>query len=187
MTTLVLGIILFLGIHLLRWTPARAPLVARLGEGPWKGLFSLIALAGLGLMIWGLIMTRSGPDAARIIFNPPEWGRHATMALVLLGFISLAISFHKGRLKQILKHPMSIGFALWAAGHLISNGNLSEILFFGTFLALALLDIVISTARGKVPVFVPKPNHDLISIVAGLVLFFAFLWLHPMLFGVAIV
>jgi uncharacterized membrane protein len=186
MTTLVLGIILFLGVHILGWTPVRPALVARLGEGPWKGGFGIVALAGLGLMIWGLVMVRSNPEAIQVVYTPPSWARHATMALVLLGFVSLAISSHKGRLKKVLRNPMSIGIGLWAIGHLIANGNLHEVLFFGAFLLLAALDIVISTAQGKVPVYAVKPRHDLISIVAGVVLFFIFLWLHPYIIGVPV-
>jgi uncharacterized membrane protein len=189
MNTLLLGIVIFLGAHLftLLAKPARARLASRLGEGPYKGAFALVSLVGLALMIWGLVITRSGAEPVAQLYEPPTWGRHAAMLLVLLGFLSLAISFHKGRLKLWLKHPMSIGFGLWAIGHLLANGALSEVLFFGTFLALAALDIGLSTARGKEPHFMPKPRHDFTSIAAGVLLFLIFLWLHPYLIGVAVV
>jgi len=189
MGVLYLGIVLFLGAHLFTMLakPARDRLAARLGEGPYKIAFAVVSLAGLGLMIWGLVIARSGIEDVSVVYDPPPWGRHVAMLLVLLGFLSLAVSFHKGRLKLWLKNPMSIGFALWATGHLFANGTLAEVLFFGAFLLLALADIVVSTLRGKQPVFTPKPRHDFISVAAGLVLFFVFLFLHPYLIGVAVV
>ena len=186
MNTLILGMAIFFGAHALPIIGLNAPLKQKLGANAYKGLFAIVSLVGLGLMIWGFIMARSGPDAARIVFNPPDWGRHATMLLVLLAFISLAVFAHKGRLKLWLRHPMSIGVALWAAGHLFANGNLSEVLFFGGFLALALADIAVGLARGARPDITPKPAHDIIAPLAGVFLYGVFLWLHPMLFGVSV-
>jgi uncharacterized membrane protein len=186
MQTLILGMVVFYGAHALPLVGLSAPLKERLGGNAYKSLFAVVALVGLALMVWGFVMARSGPDAARIVYNPPEWGRHVTMLLVLLALISLAVYGHKGRLKLWLRHPMSIGVALWAAGHLFSNGNLSEVLFFGGFLALALADIGVGLARGTRPEFTPKPLHDLIAVVAGVVLYFVFLWLHPMVIGMSV-
>jgi uncharacterized membrane protein len=190
MNILYLGIAVFLGAHLftLLAKPARAGLVASLGEGPWKLAFTAVSLIGLGLMIWGLAAVRSGSEPVVMLYEPPTWGRHAAMLLVLLAFLSLAISLHKGRLKLALKHPMSIAFGLWAIGHLLANGSQAEVLFFGAFLLLAVLDIVVSTARGHVASFIPKPRHDVISIGAGVLMYLVFLYLlHPLLIGVAVV
>lgn len=188
MGMLYLGVVLFLGAHLftILARPQRDALFSRLGEGPYKIAFTIVTLVGLGLMIWGFTVARGAADVP-MVYYPPSWGRHVAMLLVLLGFLSLAISLHKGRLKLLLRNPMSIGFALWASGHLFANGSLPEVVLFGTFLVLALVDIAVSTARGKVPAVTPKPRHDLISIAAGLVLYFVFLYLHPILFGVAVV
>lgn len=187
---LYLGIVVFLGVHLftLLAKPARAQLAAALGEGPWKLVVTGLSLAGVGLMVWGLVAVRSGSEPIETLYEPPAWGRHVAMLLVLLAFLSLAIALHKGRLRLALKHPMSIAFALWAVGHLFANGSKAEVLFFGTFLLLAVLDIVVSTARGRVARFVPKPRHDMISIGAGVVMYLVFLYLlHPLLIGVAVV
>jgi uncharacterized membrane protein len=187
MTTLILGMIILFGGHLALYTSLRAKLVASLGEKPFKGAFTLVALIGLGLMIWGYAMTRSGPEAANILYWPPAWARHAAMLLVLLAFVSLAASFHKGHLKLWLRQPQSIGIALWATAHLLANGKVAAVLFFGGFLGLALIDIAVSTARGKVPHYVPKPRHDLIAVVAGLILFgFFLLVFHPLVLNVPI-
>ena len=187
MTTLIIGMIILFGGHLALYTPLRPALKARLGEGPFKGLFTLLSLIGLGLMIWGYAMTRSGPEAANILYWPASWTRHAAMLLVLLAFIALAASFHKGRLKLWLRQPQSIAIALWATAHLLANGKLAAVLFFGGFLGLALLDIAVSTARGEVPRYVPKPSHDLIALAAGLILYgFFLLVFHPFVLNVPI-
>lgn len=188
MTTLIAGMIILFGAHLALYTPLSPALKARLGERPFKGIFTLVSLVGLGLMIWGYSMTRSGPEAANILYWPAGWTRHAAMLLVLLAFISLAASFHKGRLKLWLRQPQSIGIALWAGAHLLANGKVSAVLFFGGFLGLALVDIAVSTARGNVPHYVPKPRHDLIAAAAGLILFgFFLLVFHPFVLNVPIV
>ena len=189
MVILLAGVILFLGVHLFSYArDARARLLARLGEGPYKGVYSLISGLGLGLMIWGYVLTRAGPSAADVLYWPPSWGRHATMLLVLLGMICIGIYLHKGRLKLWLRNPMSIGVALWAGGHLLSNGEMASVILFGSFLLYALIDILVNTARGTVPSFMPKPRHDLISIVTGLVLYAFFLFVfHPYVLNVPIV
>lgn len=189
MTVLLLGVILFFGVHLFSYArEPRARLVERMGEGPYKGVYSLISAIGLGLMIWGYVQSRAGPAAADILYWPPAWGRHATMALVLLGIICIAIFLHKGRLKLWLRNPMSIGVGLWAAGHLLSNGKVASVVLFGSFLLYALLDIAVNTMRGNVPNFVPKPRHDPISIAAGLVLYAFFLFIfHPYVLNLPIV
>jgi uncharacterized membrane protein len=161
---------------------------ARLGEGPFKGLYSLISLAGLGLMIWGFTGSRSGPLAADLLYYPADWTRHATMLLVLLGFITLGASHGKGYLKLWLQQPMSIGFALWSGGHLLANGKRADVYLFGTFFVLALLDILLSTLRGKVPSHQPQVRSDIIAVVAGVVLYAIFLFgFHPYVLNLPIV
>jgi uncharacterized membrane protein len=189
MISLIFGLILFFGVHLFsharHW---RADLIARLGEGPYRSLYSLISALGLGLIIWGYFRTRAGPAAADILYWPPDWGRHATMLLVLMAMISIAVFLYKGRLRLWLRNPMSIGVALWAAGHLLSNGRLSSVILFGAFLLYSLSDIAINTIRGNVPKFIPNPRHDTISIIAGLVLYAFFLLIfHPYVLNLPII
>ena len=186
MNTLILGMVVFYAAHALPLIGIDAPVKAKIGAGPFKGLFALVSLVGLGLMIWGFLMARSGPDAARIVFNPAPWSPYVTMVFVFFAFLCWGIYAHKGRLKLWLRHPFSIGVALWAAGHLFSNGNLSEVLFFGGFLALGLADVLVGFARGSKPAFTPKPLHDLIAPVSGIVMYAAFFWLHPYIIGVSV-
>jgi uncharacterized membrane protein len=189
MAILLAGVILFFVIHLLSYAREfRARLLGAIGEGPYKGVYSLLSAIGLGLMIWGYVLTRAGPAAAEVLYWPPSWGRHATMLLVLLGMICITIYLHKGRLKLWLRNPMSIGVALWAGGHLFSNGEVTSVILFGSFLLYALIDIVVNTLRGTVPNFTPKPRHDLISIVAGIALYAFFLFVfHPYVLNVPVV
>jgi len=182
MAYLLFGILLFGGIHVFSMLlpHQRDLLKVRLGEKLWKGFYAVISLVGLGFMVWGFLLSRSGPLAADWLYVPPDWARHVTMLLVLLGFISLAASHGKSHLRLWLRNPMSIGIGLWAAGHLLSNGKRTDVYLFGTFLALALLDIVVSTWRGKIPVYEPRLRSDIVAVIAGMVLYVIFLFgFHP--------
>ena len=109
-----------------------------------------------------------------------DWTRHLTMLLVLAGFIAIAASHGLGHLKRWLRNPMSIGIGLWAFGHLLSNGNKTDVIFFGTFLVIALVDIALSTWRGKRPFHEPRLRSDAIAIVVGIALYLVFLLgFHP--------
>ena len=188
MNLLILGIVIFYAGHLVSVTPLKAALKARLGEGGYKGLFSVVAVIGLGLMIKAYLGTRSGPEAVNFLYLPPDWTRHVTMLLVLLAFISLAASFHRGRLKLWLRNPFSIAIALWATGHLLSNGKTAAVWLFGSFLLFALFDIVRNTLVGQPPKFTPKPIHDLIAVVAGVLLYGLFLFgFHPYVLNLPVV
>lgn len=189
MAYLQLGLALFGLPHLfsLLLPATRSNLRSRLGEGAYKGLYSIIALAGLGLMIWGYGLARS--DAATAMaYEPWTAGRHLTMLLVLIAFILLGASHGKGYIKRWVRQPMSVAIALWSVGHLLVNGSMADVWLFGGLLAIAVLDIVLSEARGKVPRHEPRIRSDIIAIVAGVVLYLVFVfWLHGWLFGVPVI
>ncbi|WP_337660651.1 NnrU family protein [Anderseniella sp. Alg231-50] len=185
MTKLIWGMVLFFGVHLMSLTPLRAAITSKLSENAYKGIYSLISLAGLGLMIWGFILARAGPDAARIVYDPIVGSSLGTTVLVLAALVLLASAHGKSHIRLWVKHPMSLGVALWATGHLLVNGNLSEVLLFGGFLTLGVLDIIVNTARGKVPSYEPKLKHDIIAVVAGVVIFGVVFSLHQTLFSVS--
>jgi uncharacterized membrane protein len=98
------------------------------------------------------------------------------MLMVLAAFIALGAAHGKGYIKLWIKQPMSIGFALWSAGHLLANGKRAAVYMFGTFLALALIDIIVSTARGKLPSHEPRIRSDAIAVIAGMALYVFFLF-----------
>lgn len=190
MSLLVIGIVVFAGIHLLvMFLPgARDRLRGRLGEGPFKGLFSLVSVVGLGLMIYGFYTTRGTLEPDDYLYTPAPWTRHAAMGLVLLAFIFLGASHGKGYLKLWLKQPMSIAFGLWASAHLLANGDRPGVILFASILAVALLDIILSTMRGKLPHHVPQVKSDIRAVIIGIILYLVFLFgFHPYVLKLPIV
>lgn len=188
MTILIAGLIVFLGVHSLRifagdW---RAATVARLGVGPYKGLYSLASAVGLVLIIWGYGQARTAPV---VLWNPPLWTRHLSALLMLFAFVLLVAAYvPRNRIKAAVKHPMVIGVKVWAAGHLLANGTLADLLLFGAFLAWAVFDFRSARARDRAQGRTYADGSlasDAATIVVGVVLWGAFAWyLHAWLFGV---
>jgi len=167
MTLLITGLAVFIAVHL--FTAARdlrAGVIARLGEWPYKGLYSLISLAAFFMISRGF---GASPDVG--LYTPPEWARPVTAVLVLAAFISLAGYRLKGHIKAKLRQPMLVGVAVWAIAHLLANGDQAGVLLFGSFLAYSVIAIVLANGREPAPDFVPNPRHDVIALVAGVVLF----------------
>lgn len=190
MSLLIIGVVIFAGIHLLvMLLPGpRNRLQERMGEGPYKGLFSLVSAVGLGLMIYGFYTTRGTLEPDDYLYTPAPWTRHAAMGLVLLAFIFVAASHGKSYLKLWLKQPMSIGFGLWAFAHLLANGERPDVVLFGSILALAVLDIILSTMRGKLPHHEPQVKSDARAVIIGLILYLVFLFgFHPYILKLPIV
>lgn len=185
MLVLVLGLVVFFGVHLVRMVAPglRAAQVAK-GERRWKGLYALASLVGFGLIIWGWIIYR--PDAPQI-YDPPEWGRHLTMLLVLLAFIGVVAAYQPaGRIKATLQHPFIVGIMLWSAGHLLANGDLAGILVFGSFLFYSIWNLVSETQRDQPRAVFGGYRGDVVAVIVGLVAYALFvLWLHAFLFGVS--
>jgi len=183
---LVVGLIIFLGIHSISIVaPAfRDGMAARLGAMPWRGLYSFVSLAGFALILWGYGLARREPV---LIYNPPFWTRHVTALLMLPVFPLLLAPYFPGRIKAALKHPMLVAVKLWAVAHLISNGMLADMVLFGGFLAWAVADRISYKHRVQRPLkgAPPAPRNDVIVVVVGLVLYALFvLWLHRILIGV---
>jgi uncharacterized membrane protein len=190
MTYLYLGILLFGGSHLfsILFPALRDSLKRSLGEKPWKGLYALVSLAGLALIIVGFAKSRAGPLAADVLYFPADWTRHITMLFVLLAFILIGASHGKGYLKSWLHNPMSLGIALWSAGHLLANGKRTDVYMFGTFLVVALADIVMSEVRGKRPTHTPRLKSDIVAVIVGVVLYAVFLFgFHPYVLNLPVI
>jgi uncharacterized membrane protein len=185
MLVLVLGLVIFFGIHSVRIAAGdfRDAQIAT-NERRWKGLYSLVSIVGLVMIVWGWSLYR--PEAPEI-YEPPPWGRHVASVLVLAAFISLAAAYRpSGSIRHRLKHPMLVGIILWAIGHLLTNGDLASLLVFGAFLVYAIVDLIAVIPRGDPAPAVVQPRSDLIAAGIGLVAFVLFgLWLHGWLFGVS--
>jgi uncharacterized membrane protein len=189
MTFIYLGALLFGGSHLfsILFPALRDGFRKSLGDKLWKALYGLVSLAGLVFLVIGYSKSRAGPAVADILYDAPYSLRHVTMLLVLIGFILIGASHGKGYLKTWLHNPMSIGVSLWAIGHLLVNGQRSDVWLFGTFLVVGLADIILSEMRGKRPSHVPRVRSDIIAVIVGMVLYVIFLFgFHPYVLNVPV-
>jgi uncharacterized membrane protein len=189
MTTLVAGLILFLGVHSVRIfaEPWRVRTIARIGEKPWKAVYSLISIAGFVLLVWGYGQAR---QQGVVLFEPPVFMRHLTSLLMLVSFVLLAAAKVPGNhIKARLGHPMIIGVKVWAFAHLLANGRLSDVVLFGAFLAWAIADFIAARKRDRAAGTVYPPGDELrtvLTVVAGVVAWAVFVaGLHLWLIGIA--
>jgi uncharacterized membrane protein len=189
MFILILGIVLFLGIHALTTLrDTRAALVARVGPGPYKGLYSLSAGLGLVLIIWGFHVYRAEHWVQ--LWSPPAWTHHITIALMWFAFVALACSGGPpSRIRGWLRHPMLVGVKIWALAHLIANGDAGGLLLFASFLAWAVYDRIAVKRRGDAgaPRLAQFTSADAIALVGGTVAYVAMIFLHPVLIGVPVI
>ncbi|WP_297796187.1 NnrU family protein [uncultured Marinobacter sp.] len=187
MTILIVGLVLFLGIHSLSIVnePLRNRMHASLGELPFKGLYSLVSLIGLVLIVWGYGAARMDPT---VLYTPPGWLRHLAMLLLIPVFPLLFATYFPGKIKARLRHPMLVSVKLWALAHLLANGMLHDLMLFGSFLAWAVADRISLKRRSERPIATLPASkaNDAIAVVGGLVVYVIFVfWAHQWLFGVA--
>ena len=187
---MILGLILFLGVHTLTTQrKLRAQVIASMGEGGYKIGYTLASVAGLALITWGFANYRA--TGWIDVWNPPTFLRHLTVALMLPAVILVVASYIRGRIYTTLKHPMLTGVKLWAAAHLLANGDLGSIVLFGSFLAWAVFDRISLKHRsdaGGPPIPVGGTGNDLIAITVGVVAYLALAFaFHPVVIGVPVV
>ena len=188
MAVLILGLVLFLGVHSTRivadgW---RTQMMARLGEKPWKGVYALLSIAGFVLLVWGYGLARQSPV---VLWTPPVGMRHVAALLMLPAFILLVATYvPRNAIKAKLHHPMLLSVKVWALAHLLANGTLAGVVLFGSFLVWAV--VCFKAARGRdraaQAVYPPgTPAGTAIAMAVGLVAWavFAF-WAHGLLIGV---
>jgi uncharacterized membrane protein len=187
---MILGLILFLSAHTLTTQrELRGRFVAVMGEGGYKIGYALISIGGLALIVWGFADYRA--TGWIDVWNPPKALKHITVALMLPAVILVVASYIRGRIYTTLKHPMLTGVKLWAAAHLLANGDLGSIILFGSFLAWAVFDRISLKRRpdaGAPPIQVGGPSNDLIAIAVGIVAYLALAFaFHPAVIGVPVV
>jgi uncharacterized membrane protein len=188
MTFLIIGLVMFLGVHSVRifaddW---RRQQVARLGENNWKIGYSVISAVGLALIIWGYGVAREAPV---VLWNPPTGMRHLAALLTLVAFILLAATYvPRNQIKARFHHPMVLGVKAWALAHLLANGTVADVLLFGAFLAWAVMSFIAARRRDRAAgTTYPAGamSGTLIAVAAGVVAWVAFaFWLHGPLIGV---
>jgi uncharacterized membrane protein len=188
MSVLILGLVLFLGLHSLRifadnW---RTQQIARLGLNRWKGLYALMSLIGFVLICWGFGLARQHPV---LLYVPPLALRHLNALFTLIAFVLIAAAYvPRNRLKARLGHPMLLGVKTWAFGHLLATGMLHDVVLFGAFLLWAVVLFIVSRRRDRRTGTVYPAGTlkgDALTVAVGIVAWAAFVfWLHLWLIGV---
>ena len=188
MGMLILGLVLFLGVHSTRivadgW---RATMLRRLGAGRWKGLYALLSLIGLVLVVWGFGLARQQPVA---LWSPPFFMRHVAWLLTLVSFILLAATYvPRNAIKARLHHPMVLAVMFWSVAHLLANGNRAHAVLFGSFLVWAVLSFRAARARDRAALTLfpaGTASGTAMTVVVGIVAWagVAF-WAHGLLIGI---
>ena len=190
MAALVLGLVLFLGLHSTRivadgW---RTATMERFGEKEYKLLYSVLSIAGFVLLVWGYGLARHDPV---ILWNqPPVWTRHLASLLTMVAFVLLVAAYVPGnRIKAKLRHPMILGVKVWALAHLVSNNTLADVVLFGSFLVWAVLDYRAARQRDRTLATVIEAgpmSRTIITVVVGVLAWAVFaMWAHRVLIGVS--
>jgi uncharacterized membrane protein len=183
----ILGLVIFLGAHVfVTMRNERAVLVAKFGEWPYRGLFSLVSIVGIVLIAYGFASYRAAGFI--IVWNPPAWTRHIVEALMWPASIMIVAAYIPGNIKRVLKHPMLAGVKTWAFAHLCANGDLGGIILFASVLAWAIYDRITLKHRsdtGGAPLPVGGGKNDIIAIIVGTIVYLALGFVfHPIVIGV---
>ncbi len=188
MTYLILGLIIFLGVHSLRMVGEgwRTRVRASAGEAKFKSVYSVLSILGFALIVWGFSVARQTPVQ---LWSPPVAMRHVAALLTLISFILLAAAYVPGNsIKARLHHPMVLGVKVWALAHLLANGNVAHVVLFGSFLVWAIWNFAASRRRDRLTgVQYPAGSGGAtaITVVVGIGAWLAFaLFLHGWLIGV---
>lgn len=189
MLLLIIGLIVFLGIHAVTlFNPAlRQQIIAQRGRIAWRAIFSVISLAGLVLIIYGYGQARMNPTN---LWFPPAGLRHLALILTLIAFVLMAATYvPNNRIKAKMGHPMYLGIKTWALAHLLANGTLADVLLFGSFLAWAIAGFAVQRRRDRTAGVIRPAgtlSGDIMTIVAGVVVWAVIvMFLHTWLIGVS--
>ena len=183
MTILILGIAIFIGVHLVPSASSLSDrLRKRLGNNPYRGLFSLVSLIGFVLLVVGMGRAPFVP-----LWDPPAWAHRVAIWSMPVALILLVAAFMPTNVKRLTRHPMLWGVTVWASVHLLANGDLASLILFGSFGAFSLFDMWSANRRGAElsSRAVPFWRDLLVAIVGGLI-YFALLHGHAWLFGMPV-
>lgn len=191
MMVLIVGLVLFLAVHLLPTQPElRDALKEKLGERAYKAIFALLSLAGVIIIVLGYHKLQLHPGKNPVLWEPPVWTRHITVALMLPAMVLLVASLIPSRIRTAVRHPMLAAIKIWALAHLLANGDLGAVLLFGSFLAFAIYDRMSVKRRGALgPLGDAAPKgvmNDVLVLAVGVALYAALLFGgHAWLIGVS--
>lgn len=190
MGMLILGLVLFIAMHLVRIVAPglRQAGLDKLGTFGWKILYAVVSIAGVYLMGKGYGAYRA--EGSPLLYDPPVWMGHITLLLMALSFILVVAGNlpSTGYIRAKMKHPMLIGVKVWAVAHLLANGDVASVVLFGSLLAWAVFSVIAIKKRGLEPPVAVSVIPDVVSVVLGLGLWFAFaVWIHTWLIGVSVI
>ncbi len=184
MTLLAIGVATTIAFHLIPYYAIgfRDGMIAKLGKGAYRGIFSLFSLGSFAAIVFG--WRAADP---MLVYDAPLWGMHVTPLFVLVAFILFFSSGAPTNIKRIVRHPQMTGIFIWAIGHLFSNGEDRSLILFGGFAVWATLAIVGANKRDKVW---EKPEKqplfkDIITVSIGAGLFAVFMYFHEAIIGVS--
>ncbi|MCV2368218.1 NnrU family protein [Roseateles oligotrophus] len=188
MLELVLGLLIFLGVHSVRifandWRSAQ---LRQRGEATWKLGYTVLSILGFALIVWGYGLARQSPQ---ILWVTPKGMNHLAALLTLIAFVMLAAAYvPRNAIKTKLRHPMVLGIKVWALAHLLANNNLADLLLFGGFLVWAVLCFRAARQRDRAnppALLAASSSGTAVAIGIGALAWagFAF-WGHAALIGV---
>jgi uncharacterized membrane protein len=187
MTILIIGLIVFFASHAFTMARGnRAMMIERLGEGPYKGLYSLASAIGLVLIIWGFGRYRAAGYIP--VWDPPRWTRDVALVLMIPAAVLFVATYLPGEIKRRAKHPMLAALKIWALAHLLANGDLGSMLIFAAFLVYGVVDRIAVKRRGQTVAIAPGwSRNDTIAVIVGLAVYAAIvLYLHDLIIGVGV-
>lgn len=188
MIYLIAGLVIFLGVHSVRIVAEdwRTRTIARVGANPWKGVYSLVSIAGFVLLVWGYGEAR---QQGIVLYEPPVFTRYIAGLLMLVSLVLLAAAkVPRNHIKAKIGHPMIAGVKVWAFAHLLANGRLADVVLFGAFLMWAIADFIAARRRDRAAGTVHPAGDELrtvFTVIIGVTVWAVFVaGLHLWLIGV---
>ena len=183
MTLLILGVALFIGAHLIPSAPSlRNQLKKQVGGNAYRGLFAFVSLIGFVMLVIGM-----GRAPLVQVWNPPAWGLRVPVFAMPVALTVFVAAFMPTNLKRVTRHPMLWGVTVWAAAHLMANGDLASLILFGSFGSFSLFDMWSANRRGaELSTTVVPYWRDVLVIAVGAILYVGLLHSHGMLFGIPV-
>ena len=184
MVWLCVGVLLWMAVHFIPSVARRlrTALVERVGENPYKGIFTLTLVLSIALMIVGWRST-----APALIYVPPTWGAPLTSMLMLIAVLLFGAAQQPTRIKRFIRHPQLTGMVVWSLSHLLSNGDSRSVVLFGGLGLWALIEMPLISQREGVWVrpYGPALSVEVRGILISAVIFFVLVFLHPYFAGVS--
>jgi len=188
MALMVLGLIIFIGVHSTRifadgW---RTRMIQRIGAIPWKGLYALLSLVGFVVLVIGFRQARA---ESLVLYTTPAWMKHVTAVLMMVAMVLFVAAYvPRNWFKARWHHPQVLSVKVWAVAHLLAVGVLVDVVLFGALLFWAVLSFSAARRRDRANAVVYAPPNAMgtaVAIALGLLAWSVFaLLLHGPLIGV---